>query len=109
MTISRELLSAIIGLHIYNCKPVRQTTIIRYVFDAIGEKRDSSINIHELAFKCKEWALSKGYSYVGNNGLLNIYSGDNKMVAITNDKIGYYFDVNIDFIACEWILKEITK
>ena len=53
--ISKDLLSDILGIQVLGCKPVRQTSIIRYTFDCIGEIRDSAINIYELAQLCKEW------------------------------------------------------
>lgn len=58
---SKELLSEILGLEVYGVKLIQQTSTIRFIFDAIGENRDSSINIYELAHKCKEWAYKKEF------------------------------------------------
>lgn len=59
--ISKELLSIVPGIEILSCKPARQTNIVRYKFNAIGETRDSSINSYELSYLCKKWAYSKNY------------------------------------------------
>ena len=66
-------------------------------------------NIYELAHKCKEWSYKQGYSYLGNDGLINIHSKDKRIISLTDNNILYWFDINIDFKACEWILKEISK
>lgn len=58
-----------------------------------------------LSNKCKEWAHKKGFSYIGNNGLINIHSSDNKIIAIINNNIENWFDIEIDIIACNWILE----
>lgn len=50
-----SLLTEVLGVEILSFKEVKQTSIIRYKFDCIGEIRDSSINIYELAHLCKEW------------------------------------------------------
>lgn len=49
------LLTEVLGIEILSFKEVKQTSIIRYKFNCIGEIRDSSINIYELANICKEW------------------------------------------------------
>lgn len=52
---AKALLTEVLGVEILSFKEVKQTSIIRYKFDCIGEIRDSSINIYELAHLCKEW------------------------------------------------------
>ena len=51
----KELLTEVLGVEILSFKEVKQSSIIRYKFDCIGEIRDLSINIYELAHLCKEW------------------------------------------------------
>ena len=58
-----------------------------------------------LSNKCKEWAHKKGFIYIGNNGLINIHSYDNKIIAIINNNVENWFDIEIDIIACNWILE----
>ena len=66
---------------------------------------DISINIYEFAYKCKEWAYKIGFSYIGNNKIINIHSSDGKIIAIINDNVEKWFDIEIDIIACNWILE----
>ena len=63
------------------------------------------INIYEFSYKCKQFAFEKGFSYIGNNKIINIHSSDNKIIAITNDNVENWFDIEIDIIACNWILE----
>ena len=64
-----------------------------------------TICVHALAHKCKQFAFEKGFSYIGNNKIINIHSSDNKIIAITNDNVENWFDIEIDIIACNWILE----
>ena len=104
--ISKELLSEVLK------KEIREFVIekneLRYILkDDINNIPELYfINIYELSHKCKEWAFNQGYSYIGNNKLLNIYREDSQMICIINKDIINWFDINVDFIACEWILKE---
>lgn len=102
--ISKELLSEVLN----------HTVILEIDIDfedsKVGYLLDNKnwyfINIYELAHKCKEWAFKQGYSYLGNKGLINIYSKTETIVAIMDENVVNWFDVYIDFKACEWILKE---
>ena len=64
MTISKELLSNVLELNIQN---VYKTRLVNVGYDyftgdntAVGFSE--FVNIYELAHKCKEWLVSKGYS-----------------------------------------------
>ena len=111
--ISNELLSEVMG---YKCY-IMDTKHIHFlhnnrVNDIVYEQSGDlqyNINKYELAHKCKEWALSKGYSYLGNNKLCNIHSKDGTIIALTNNNISKWYDINIDFIACQWILDKGSK
>lgn len=102
--ISKELLSEVLN----------HTVILEIDIDfedsKVGYLLDNKnwyfINIYVLAHKCKEWAFKQGYSYLGNKGLINIYSKTETIVAIMDENVVNWFDVYIDFKACEWILKE---
>lgn len=102
--ISKELLSEVLN----------HTVILEIDIDfedsKVGYLLDNKnwyfINIYELAHKCKEWAFKQGYSYLGNKGLINIYSKTETIVAIMDENVVNWFDVYIDFKACEWVLKE---
>ena len=84
----------------------KQNTLL---FKLYGSGELCHINIYELAHKCKEWAYNQGYSYLGNNKLCNIHSKDGTIIALTNNNISKWYDINIDFIACQWILDKDSK
>ena len=65
------------------------------------------VNIYEFAFKCKEWALSKGYFIYSTNELSFIKSLSLETVeTFANGK-----DTEIECIikASEWVLSEVNK
>lgn len=70
---------------------------------------DMSINIYELAHKCKEWAISKGFitHSVRNLKEYVVYlSGDFRE---PSDDFRCNSEPEAIIKACEWILKEIKK
>ena len=65
-----------------------------------------TINIYELAHKCKEWAYKRGFLYWYENSRLFIKIMYSCKVDFVLD-IGEYkkpFEIDIDFKACQWIL-----
>ena len=68
--INKELLSEVLGL-CCGVKSIRNSEVI-YWFNCIGEVRESSINIYELAHKCKEWAIIRQFYNVAS---LSYYTG----------------------------------
>jgi len=59
--ISKELLSAVLDLHITNVsEPERDSNYMAYT--CIENSAWDWINIYELAHKCKQYMLTKGYS-----------------------------------------------
>ena len=107
--ISKELLSEVLeedisGYELY-CgssyeNNIKQSIIIyRYEFDPI------QINLYEFANKCKKWAYDNGYSYLGTSSLINIHNKDGSVIPLIDTSKNYkYYDIEIDFIACQWIL-----
>jgi hypothetical protein len=67
-----------------------------------------TLNIHELAHKCKEWAIEKGYEIVETAFMIRI-----RRVGQDKQKIweypremqdaGIYFSPSFTFKACQWI------
>ena len=109
--ISNELLTEVLGIKILSFKHVPQTSIIRYKFDCIGEIRDSSINIYELAYKCKEWASKHHYSVMsgwemthwGGAYRVDVYrNSDNILFSMSTVKT----EPEAIFKACDYILKD---
>lgn len=62
--ISKELLSAVLGQEVeINCKDLDGKALQLYSSGKIwwmNKEWVSSMNIHELAHKCKEWAMKQG-------------------------------------------------
>lgn len=124
MSISKELLSEVLGLDIYEddkkfSELLKINSIsdnvnynIRFLKDiengwteAIGNRW---INTHELAHKCKEWAYKRGFLYWYENSRLFIKIMYSCKVDFVLD-IGEYkkpFEIDIDFKACQWILEK---
>lgn len=107
--IGNELLSVVLGLHC-GIKSIKNSEVI-YWFDCIGEIREYSINIYELAHKCKEWAIKysgwtlQSYTNERGSGICRIKVGDgqeiNKLIASSEPEA--------IFKACEWILTKDSK
>lgn len=69
-----------------------------------GNKEIRFMSIYEFAFKCKEWALTRGYFIYSTNELSFIKSFSLETIeTFSNGK-----DTEIECIlkACEWILNE---
>lgn len=113
LKISKELLSEVLKLEVVKHSLLNKgnnTFNVTYMPSEDSLKSSwTPVNIYEFAFKCKEWAFSQGYSYIGNDKLLNIYSEDSQIICIANKDIMNWFDINVDFIACEWILQQKGK
>ena len=96
LKISKELLSEVFKLNI--CEAYIENNNL--YFD-MGLPLIQRINLYEFAFKCKEWALKKGFkiysscksSSISQDGiLLYISSGENN-------------EIESILKACEWILE----
>ena len=85
------------------------------IFSYEGEYQ-FEVNIYEFAFKCKEWALNKGYTIEshtnrsclsGNNyeyfSIAKIFKGTNSMRINTIEE---NTEIESTIQACKWILKE---
>jgi hypothetical protein len=63
MSISKELLSEVTGMKIGYIRLEDEERVLAYAsrFPNAEFWNNKSINIYELAHKCKEWAFTKGY------------------------------------------------
>lgn len=104
--ISKELFEAV-----YNCDITTDK-------DMLGAYK--RINIYEFAFKCKEWALKKGYiiqseleGYTFENiaySICRVYFDGDKVYDNYEINNICYQDEKIAIIeACEWVLREVNK
>ena len=118
--ISKELLSEVLNL--VEVKGIYEESDYTYdlcdrelnyaerliVFDTVGYNKYMIINIHELAHKCKEWALSKGYTTLSGNNHLVLNSCSICRTMTDDDWLDFYSDTEPEaiFKACEWIMEQ---
>ena len=108
LKISRELLSEVLKLEavkhsLYNKRNI--TFNITYMQSEDSLKANwMPVNVYEFVFKCKDWALSKGYFIYSTHELSFIKALSLEVIeTFANGK-----DTEIECIlkACEWIIKE---
>jgi len=80
-------------------------------FAYVGEDMWTDINIHELAHKCKEWALEQGYVLVThtlkNSAVCSIEIINNTPPYVHNKELlNAGNEQSVIFLSCEWIMKE---
>lgn len=109
MRVSEELLSEVLGINVLDCVLGASTVSIFY---KEGDDTNEGIwNVYELVHKCKEWAVSKGYTLVEAPLMLRITrlcTNQNKIwdYTLEEQNNGEYFKPEYTFKACEWIMKE---
>ena len=60
LEISKELLSEVLNLNITYIEHCNNSIVYKVsVYD-----REEEVNIYEFVFKCKEWAMNKGYQII---------------------------------------------
>ena len=105
--ISRELLSEIIGDgEVYITKEiVRNEYRYKNLNWCYAEDTYESINIHELAHKCKEWAVSNNYGILSGFDWNKNPKADVAEINSLDDSIEFIADTELEaiFKACEWI------
>ena len=98
--ISKELLSTVIGIEVINFS--LGGYFIEY--SAVGILRD--INIFELAHKCKELLIKKGYFFDISHSTMGL----DCRVIVYGKGIKEYFIADTEeeaiFKACEWVIKQ---
>ena len=106
--ISKELLSEVLNLNITYIERYNNSIIYKIsVYD-----REEEFNIYELAHKCKEWALSKGYYLASNKysdgGCCQYFTEDSNECAscggIKSNIIHAESEQQAVFNVCQWIL-----
>jgi len=104
--ISKELLSEALGKNALYVKIIDNTIYYETYRSAFGVMK-KSINIHELAHKCKEWALDLGYELVEKQDVCMIFNGDLYITSFSSSDLDY--DPNRVFKCCEYILEQKAK
>jgi len=112
-----KLLSNIYKVSVYRVR-YRSNMVIYDYEDGMPLMNRTSINIHELAHKCKEWAVLQGYmieTCVGyfSSATVAIWDIENTTCATRLDTERYskekserWTEPEAIFKACEYILKE---
>lgn len=103
--ISKELLSKVLDKNIKYISDELDDNLVPYEMPIDGWK---TINVYELAYKCKEWAFNNGYSILVD--ILGINNYQISMEDLTTGKPEYVKDSyntsepETIFLACKWIL-----
>ena len=108
--LSKELLSDVLDIKIDRIGDVEVSDVTKTVTCWYKNKLSgiyASINIHELAYKCKEWALDNGYEIVvdshNNRNTTRVYFEQLEVYMLHQDERHSPISV---FIYCEWILEQ---
>jgi len=114
--ISKELLSKVLSVDAYETRYIEQLNPNEVIYYIKGKKIHRTINIHELAHKCKEWARTRGYILVHFQTLNSGYCCEVFELNPTEESenedgyIAEYYDNfgkgNSIFQACQWILEQ---
>lgn len=112
--ISKELLSEVLGFHI-EYVPVQSYNHGEVIFNKhVDFMKRETINMHELAHKCKEWARDNDHHITSGNRTDGTTRYD-VMCAHKDcdiEELDYFFSGIFDtepeaiFKACEWILNQ---
>lgn len=121
--ISKELFSEVMNIKIEDIVDLKifgkelnyyEKCLLNFCCDGrLSKHKDSiykSVNIYELAFKCKEWALSKGYIINSGATTSNDWSSTIYKVIKENPyikELSYTWEQSENeaiFKACQWIL-----
>ena len=107
LKINKELMSAVLGHNdICNERIIQNKLLYMCKNDGMWDY-EYEYNIYEFAFKCKEWALSKGYFIYSTHELSFIKSLSLETIeTFANGK-----DTELECIikASEWVLSEVNK
>jgi len=100
-TISKELLSEVLGFEVSSVYVAPNDTFV----EAQSEYSDERVNIHELAHKCKEWALIN-HTFIESG----LPYKTRATAAVFNSDEGFLEGFEADtepeaiFKACKWLL-----
>ena len=100
---NKELITKSLFDAVYNCDISKDVDMLRYY---------NRINIYEFAFKCKVWALTKGYmmkieNHYSDSIVIQIRKTTSKSSYIEPWKKTFRSEVEAIIKACNWILENI--
>ena len=110
LKLSTELASAVLGLNVVYTESCEHRDGIIGIWTNMNTKPIKEINLYEFAFKCKEWALTKGYmmkieNHYSNSIVVQIRKTISNSAYIEPWKKTFRSEVEAIIKACEWILK----
>ena len=118
--ISKELLNKVLNIEIVSYQ-MKQKNILAYEYNKVSKNQWSgktfcnrSINIYELAHKCKEWASTHNYS-VKSGWEMTHWGGAYRVEVFRNSNNILFSMSTVDtepeaiFKACQWILTKDSK
>lgn len=118
MKISKELLSEIMQLGILEVGEVDDCYLSFNYYILDDDNIKACINVYELAHKCKEWIINKGYvlklCYVLENDTRELCFIETTLLKSNQYSSDYYdmdskTEVEAVIKASEWILKGLKK
>lgn len=89
---AKKLITKSLFVAVYNCDISKDRDMLLYYH---------RVNIYEFAFKCKEWALEKGFNIFSSCKSFSIFENGNWIISSSGE------DNEIEAIinACNWILE----
>lgn len=105
--IHKDLLGSIFGVELLRVEQINKNTIIFYWKDFAWFEKRSRINIFELSFICKEWALKQGFEIVEEFERVRVISLD--QTRYTKDFNSNNYNVEKIFLACKWIFDQVKN
>ena len=117
MEISKELLSELLELDVISWSNPSFGTYTDYnkiyvIYNKENIEYSILINIHEIGYKCKQWAYKQGYTIV--DGISEDGGNICYIIKITGYSLDVYYEQTANHgsavKACQWILdKRISK
>jgi len=99
--LSKEVLSEVLDLMLEKIEKLE--FVDRYIDIYFTDGSRFSLNIYELAFKCKEYMQTRGYELVYRNQKCLIYRAGRIIKTINNEEITSYFEA-INYLYSEGII-----
>ena len=105
--ISKELLSEVIPIGGNNIELIELVENEITVLYRVGGW--SYYNVHELANRCKEWALTNGYKLLDQCNAVVVTDLNDSELHIEDEDFKIPYKISRVFQACEWILENKRK
>jgi hypothetical protein len=107
---SKELLSAVLGVTQVTDLKIRDNKLFYTSYNNPSISNWKAINVHELAHKCKEWAISKGYDVLSGGLEAGLYScyidyAAKRYTLLMTPLYHTFEDTEFEAViqACEWV------